>query len=103
MFSGNKKIVLTDRDIGVETTSNVKIDLPSLASGEKQLFFILLAALRASNHSLIIDEPELSLHVDWQKKLVKSLCLLNPRMQLILATHSPEIIADLPDTELFSL
>jgi len=103
LYSGNKRIVLTDKEISVEVSSERKIKLPALSSGEKQLFFISLAALRSGDHAMMIDEPELSMHVDWQKKLVASLRELNPLMQLIMATHSPEIMADLPDNEVFSL
>ena len=39
----------------------------------------------------ITDEPELSLHIDWQRKLLDSIVQLNPNAQLIVATHSPEI------------
>jgi predicted ATP-binding protein involved in virulence len=103
MYSGGKRIVLGEKEVSVEISPEGKINLPSLSSGEKQLFFISLAALRSANHSLIIDEPELSMHVDWQKKLVSSLLQLNSNMQLIMATHSPEIMADIPDSKVFSL
>jgi predicted ATP-dependent endonuclease of OLD family len=41
----------------------------------------------------IADEPELSLHVSWQAELLKALRDLNRNAQLIVATHSPEIVA----------
>jgi ABC-type cobalamin/Fe3+-siderophores transport system ATPase subunit len=103
MYSGNKRIVISEKEITIEIPDKAKIRLPALSSGEKQLFFISLEAIDSGNSSLIIDEPELSMHVDWQKKLVSSLRVLNPRMQLIMATHSPEIMADLADEKTFSL
>jgi energy-coupling factor transporter ATP-binding protein EcfA2 len=103
MYSGSKRIVFGEKDITVEVTDKGKIRLPSLSSGEKQLFFIALEAIRCGNSTVIIDEPELSMHVDWQKKLVASLRDLNPKIQLIIATHSPEIIADVADDKIFSL
>lgn len=103
MYSGNKHIVFSEKEITIEIAEKGKIRLPALSSGEKQLFFIALEAIDSGNSSLIIDEPELSMHVDWQKKLVASLCELNPRMQLIMATHSPEIMADLADEKIFRL
>jgi len=39
------------------------------------------------------DEPELSLHVGWQEKLLPSLRTLNPNSQIIVATHSPDIVS----------
>ena len=103
MYSGSKRIVFSEKEITIEVPDKTKIRLPALSSGEKQLFFISLEAIDSGNSSLIIDEPELSMHVDWQKKLVGSLRVLNPRMQLIMATHSPEIMADLADEKIFSL
>ena len=40
----------------------------------------------------IVDEPEASLHLDWQSKYVKSILEINRNIQMIFATHSPEII-----------
>jgi len=37
------------------------------------------------------DEPELSLHIEWQEKIISSIRDLNPNSQIIVATHSPEI------------
>lgn len=42
----------------------------------------------------IADEPELSLHVGWQSELVKSIQNLNSDVQIIFATHSPDIVGD---------
>ena len=40
----------------------------------------------------IADEPELSLHIEWQRKVISSIIALNPNSQIIIATHSPEIV-----------
>lgn len=45
----------------------------------------------------LADEPELSLHIGWQEKLVSSVAKLNPRAQLIFATHSPDIVGRYQD------
>jgi predicted ATP-dependent endonuclease of OLD family len=67
-----------------------------LSSGEKQLLIILLTVLVQDNRPTILfmDEPEISLHIDWQRKLIKYIRELNPNVQIILATHSPDIIMD---------
>jgi predicted ATP-dependent endonuclease of OLD family len=44
----------------------------------------------------IADEPELSLHIDWQRKILNALLDLNPKAQIIVATHSPEIAGNFP-------
>lgn len=72
--------------------------ITALSSGERQLL-VMLAHL-SLNPSLegsgvfIVDEPELSLHIDWQEKFVDAIREANPNVQLILATHSPAIILD---------
>lgn len=101
MFTGNKEIRFDDKKISVEIKGKGEIDLPRLSSGEKHLLLICIEALTAGVNTFLIDEPELSLHVDWQHKLINSLLLLNPQMQLIAATHSPEIMADLQDQQVF--
>jgi predicted ATP-binding protein involved in virulence len=73
-------------------------DIHSLSSGEQQLVVILThiafnPAAQAAN-VLIIDEPELSLHVVWQEFFVDAIREVNPNLQLILATHSPSIVLD---------
>ena len=41
-----------------------------------------------------MDEPEVSLHVDWQQQLIDIILELNPNVQIILTTHSPAVIMD---------
>ena len=67
-----------------------------LSSGEKQMLVILLTVLvREGTHSvLFMDEPEASLHIEWQQKLIGMIRRLNPGVQLILSTHSPAVIME---------
>ena len=67
-----------------------------LSSGEKQMVLILLTVLvREGSHSvLFMDEPEASLHIEWQQKLIGMIRELNPDLQLILTTHSPAVIME---------
>jgi len=103
MFTGSKHLEFTDKEIKVQLSKDREIGLSLLSSGEKQLLFIALHALIGGNNCLIVDEPELSMHVEWQRRLVATLRELNPRLQLIMATHSPEIMADLPDSQIFRI
>lgn len=100
---GETKIVFGDQEIDVTARDKTKITLPFLSSGQKQVLKIFVETLTAEANSLLIDEPEISLHVDWQKKLVSSMRQLNPTTQLILATHSPEIMAEVEDENIFRL
>jgi predicted ATP-dependent endonuclease of OLD family len=64
-----------------------------LSSGEKQILILLTQALLSEREPVVYvaDEPELSLHVTWQEKLMSSLVQLAGRCQFIVATHSPDI------------
>ena len=65
-----------------------------LSSGEKQMLLILLTALTEDlkPYVLLLDEPEASLHFEWQKELISMVRTLNPNAQIILTTHSPGVI-----------
>ena len=67
-----------------------------LSSGEKQMLVILLTVLVQDNSHcvLFMDEPEASLHIEWQQKLIGMIRNLNPNVQLILTTHSPAVIME---------
>ena len=67
-----------------------------LSSGEKQMLIILLTTLTQDGqpYVLFMDEPEVSLHFDWQKRLISMVRSLNPNAQIILTTHSPAVIMD---------
>ena len=68
--------------------------LYQLSSGEKQLIILLTESLLQKNKQTIFiaDEPELSLHIEWQRRVIPSIKELNPNAQVIIATHSPEIV-----------
>jgi len=103
MFIGTKKVVFEDTNIRVMGDDGNPIQLASLSSGEKQAMLIFIDTLLAAESALLIDEPEISLHVDWQRRLISNMKLLNPNAQIIVATHSPEIMADIPDEKIFRL
>lgn len=77
---------------------NNSISITSLSSGEKQLFILLTEALlqKSITHIFIADEPELSLHIEWQRKILNALLDLNSNAQIIVATHSPEVAGNFP-------
>jgi len=102
LFSGNKTVAFEPRGLRV-MVNDEKIPLESLSSGEKQLMQILLEVMAGGVNAVIIDEPELSMHVDWQNRLVASMRTVNPESQLVLATHSPEVMANLDEKYIFQL
>lgn len=70
------------------------LQIGQLSSGEKQLLILLIEALLRESRPVVYvaDEPELSLHIEWQEKLLKSLVELARQVQVIVATHSPDIV-----------
>jgi len=88
-----KKIVRTENEIRFSQIGETLMPY-QLSSGEKQMLAILLTVLVEDDqhYVLFMDEPEVSLHIEWQKRLI-DLCLeLNPNVQIILTTHSPAVI-----------
>lgn len=95
MLTRKKVNISGPRELKVSSTSsNEEIPIESLSSGEKQLMRILLETLIAGKSPVLVDEPEISLHVDWQAALLEAMTYINPEAQLIIATHSPEIVGN---------
>lgn len=96
-----------DKKISVEGTEGLvvrstitkeKIDFDGLSSGEQHLFILYYYMLfkYSQDTLLLLDEPEISLHITWQKKFIADLMRimeLNP-MNILIATHAPSIVRD---------
>lgn len=93
----SSKLINVSRDNGFSVDyKGSDVALEKLSSGEQHqlvLFFELLFELR-DNALILIDEPELSLHVSWQKRFIGDLLkIINiNNFDVILATHSPQLI-----------
>lgn len=94
-LTDNQGNYLTDNDGNRFTTEETHVQLEQLSSGEKQMLLILTMVFLQDEkpHILLLDEPEISLHISWQSKLIEIIRALNPNCQLILTTHSPSIFA----------
>ena len=88
-----KKIIRSENEIRFSQIGETLVPY-QLSSGEKQILAILLTVLVEDNqpYVLFMDEPEVSLHVEWQKQLIDLILQLNPNIQIILTTHSPAVI-----------
>lgn len=88
-----KKIIRTENEIRFSQMGETLYPY-QLSSGEKQILTILLTVLVEDSqpYVLFMDEPEVSLHVEWQKRLIDLILELNPNVQIILTTHSPAVI-----------
>jgi predicted ATPase len=92
----NDKSIRVDENgkFGIKSSSGSDLDPRFLSSGEKQILILLTEALLRVDKPVvyIADEPELSLHISWQEKLLESLMTFGEQMQVIVATHSPDIV-----------
>ena len=86
-----KKIVRTENEIRFSQIGETLVPY-QLSSGEKQILAILLTVLVEDNqpYVLFMDEPEVSLHIEWQKRLIDLCIELNPNVQIILTPTHPQ-------------
>lgn len=94
---GKELCINNDGQIYFKTKySKNQISIQHLSSGEKQLitFFanLIFMVKGQSSGIFVVDEPELSLHLLWQKIFIDKVLEINNNIQLIFATHAPEII-----------
>lgn len=105
----NEFLSETHKRIEINTVGRVEVVRPdgkkclidSLSSGERQLIImtanILFNRKTGQSSIIIIDEPELSLHMRWQEMFSEKILGISPKTQFIMATHSPEIVGELED------
>lgn len=86
-IEGNKFDIISKGEI---------IPVDTLSSGEKQILLILLRTFLMDGKEayVLLDEPENSLDISWQYKLINTLVNLNPNAQYFITTHSPSIFGD---------
>lgn len=88
-----KKIIRHENEIRFSQIGETLVPY-QLSSGEKHVLIIMLTALveDQQEYVLFMDEPDVSLHMEWQKQLLDRILELNPNVQIILTTHSPAVI-----------
>lgn len=96
LFAPTAKTIVRDSNEILFSQYGETIPPYMLSSGEKQMLVILLTALVQENRPgvMLMDEPEISLHIEWQQRLITLVRTINPNIQIILCTHSPAIVMD---------
>lgn len=96
LFAPTAKTIVRDSNEILFNQYGETIPPYMLSSGEKQILVILLTALVQEGRPgvMLMDEPEISLHIEWQQRLITLVRTMNPNTQIILCTHSPAIIMD---------
>lgn len=97
-FLYDKSLTFTvGRGMVVQNKLGESLEASDLSSGEQQLLLLFCHITMAHMHGgiFIIDEPEISLNIKWQRRLVDALSKLDPsqKLQFVLASHSMEILA----------
>lgn len=91
-LSGGKKLIVTEEK-AIVSIGTKELDINELSSGERHILtFLTLVLFHGRNRNfLIIDEPEISLNIVWQRELLGLFNELVPETQIIVASHSPAI------------
>ena len=87
-----KRIEITGNKFNIVSKGQI-LPIDILSSGEKQILLIMLRVflLEGKESYVLLDEPENSLDISWQYKLIDTLVKLNPNAQFFITTHSPSI------------
>jgi energy-coupling factor transporter ATP-binding protein EcfA2 len=101
-FYRNKSVqVDVNQGMVISSQNGERLHPGMLSSGEGQLLFLLASIIVAKDQSslFMIDEPEISLNVRWQRQLIRSLLELtrDSKIQFLLATHSIELLTRYSD------
>jgi predicted ATPase len=97
--SGSQSLPPRRSRLGVKIGDEEAVySLQILSSGERQVVGLIYAASHMTDGRVVlIDEPEISLHIDWQRKLLPEMVKQLGEKQLIICTHSPVIAAKYRD------
>ena len=89
--SGKQLVYSGPEGLQVELPHGARVDASQLSSGELQILtlftFLYFRFDLQQVFTIIIDEPELSLHLKWQHRYLESITRANPLAQFIVATH----------------
>lgn len=101
-FLGDKTVSIDPREgIQIRAQTGEALEERRLSSGEFHLLFLMVAALvtRRRGTVIAIDEPEMSMHIAWQRRLIPALveCASKADPLFIFATHSPDLAASYRD------
>lgn len=84
--------------IKIYRPDETEVPIDALSSGERQLLVmfghVFFSSFGNKSNAFVIDEPELSLHLRWQEILLEEMLESSSRAQIIVATHSPEIVGE---------
>lgn len=101
-----KKVCRDSRGLlTLKDNKNNVIESSELSRGEKNILILLVLAFLSHDERkvFILDEPDLTLHIEWQKKIIFKLQELAPKSQFIIATHSPALFMNNVDFDVINM
>ena len=95
LFAGTAKKVGVENGDLVFYQAGQTLGFNKLSTGEKQLLLIILRVFLTQGGPAVVflDEPEVSLHISWQRQIIDVIQKLNPQTQLFITSHSPSIFS----------
>lgn len=102
----NTRLVdIESEELVFESANGQRIYFEQLSHGEQHLYFraIYLSQLNLKDSIIMVDEPEAAFHPTWQQKIAQLYRNVGENNQVIMATHSPHIMASVPPECLFML
>ncbi len=99
-LSCNKRLVISSQKVEIVINDDETHNLKFLSSGERHMltFLASILLLGESKDFILLDEPEISLNVDWQTDILSVISALAPNSQIIVATHSPLVVEKHPQS-----
>ncbi|MCJ1881977.1 AAA family ATPase [Pseudomonas nitroreducens] len=99
-----RKLIWRDGSILLELQDQTAVSWVDFSKGEKTLVSLILAiSTYKDNTVFILDEPDLSLHMEWQKLLLPAFQRLAPNSQFIISTHSPFMVMNTDSEQVMNL
>lgn len=100
VFQGQRIRITEEITLGKRDKMEKAISSDKLSAGQQQMLSFLCYNAFSSDTMIFIDEPELSLHINWQRHLPDILLAQGTTNQFFIATHAPTIYANYPDKEI---
>ena len=91
----NKNVIATPFGISISSKDYMDdINYKELSAGEKKIIILFMLIVFSENEIILLDEPEASLSVVWQKELIKDIITNCSFNKLVVATQSPYIVSN---------
>jgi predicted ATP-dependent endonuclease of OLD family len=101
----SKLVHVNEKELIFESFNKQLVHFEALSSGEKMLYYMgfMLNHFNLENTLLLVDQPEDALHPTWQQQITGFFKKIGQKNQVILATHSPQVIASVHPESVFVL